>query len=802
MANIIKNFGLEGVGSSVQFGKGGARLVQTDGQFSAKDASNGSFVRFAIANAVEGSDAVTFEQMNAAVLAVSGDNEALELKVDEVIASVGLEADGSLQLAAGNYLADAANVVDALGALDAAVKAEADARAAALSDEANARVLADTALAGRADALEANVATLQSEIDAVEGRALALENNAVAQQQAIEALQVSVGDDSRLNALEGNVATLQGDVDAVEGRALVLEGNVASLESDIADLDAAVIKKDGSVAYTADQSMGGFKLTNVAAPVANGDAANKQYVDSVVGNLGNAFNYVGTLEGGADEASAFDVATLPEGGKDAGDYYKVVEAGWIKLGAQAEFFNTNDGLVLNSVGGFDKIDNTDAVSRGTVGQIAVTGSVDTGFDIAIDAAYTAARQQEVLDEANARALAISTLESTTTANAIAQQAAIAAVEGRATALEADVLALEGNAAAQQSAIEALQTSVGDDSRLVAVEGRATALEGNVALLQAEDIALDGRLDVLEANAVAQQSAIEALAGDLQNLSQDTLTSAGEVYTIHAADTHAEIAAAGSSTKIEMTAASGEVVIAASDAEGDADLRLVAAGEGSVVIGEAGDGFLQAEDGYNMTVAGGDNGGNLTLKGSIVNVESDNGALVIDGSSIAAEGAAADIDLVFAAKGAGAIDMSGAQVVNVANAVAASDAINKSQLDAAIADLSDAVVASESGHVAVVRANITNAAGKVDLGQVSGTLMSIRVVVGTAYTAGAAKLNIEYDAGAGAVALADQDVDFDKTETGVYIVELGGIDVADAVISVDVEAHAAGAAKVFVEYIKA
>lgn len=41
------------------------------------------------------------------------------------------------------------------------------------------------------------------------------------------------------------------------------------------------IKRDGTVAFTADQSLGGFKLTNVAAPVAGTDAVNKTYVDSL-----------------------------------------------------------------------------------------------------------------------------------------------------------------------------------------------------------------------------------------------------------------------------------------------------------------------------------------------------------------------------------------------------------------------------------------------------------------------------------------------------------------------------------------
>lgn len=45
-------------------------------------------------------------------------------------------------------------------------------------------------------------------------------------------------------------------------------------------LDSTVIKKDGSVAFTADQSMGGFTLTNLADPTLAQDAATKAYVDS------------------------------------------------------------------------------------------------------------------------------------------------------------------------------------------------------------------------------------------------------------------------------------------------------------------------------------------------------------------------------------------------------------------------------------------------------------------------------------------------------------------------------------------
>ena len=66
-----------------------------------------------------------------------------------------------------------------------------------------------------------------------------------------------------------------------------VQGALNELQSDVNTraLDSAVIKKDGSVVFTAAQSMGGFKLTSVAAPTAGSDAANKSYVDSVAEGL-------------------------------------------------------------------------------------------------------------------------------------------------------------------------------------------------------------------------------------------------------------------------------------------------------------------------------------------------------------------------------------------------------------------------------------------------------------------------------------------------------------------------------------
>lgn len=52
------------------------------------------------------------------------------------------------------------------------------------------------------------------------------------------------------------------------------------------------VLRDGSVAFTGDQSLGTHKLTDVVDPVSNQDAATKKYVDDVVIQV----SYGGTLE--------------------------------------------------------------------------------------------------------------------------------------------------------------------------------------------------------------------------------------------------------------------------------------------------------------------------------------------------------------------------------------------------------------------------------------------------------------------------------------------------------------------------
>lgn len=104
------------------------------------------------------------------------------------------------------------------------------------------------------------------------------------------------------------------------------------------------------------------------------------YVDSEIAKLGAAFSYRGTVVPGADEPSAFDLATL---NAQSGYYYKAANDGYVTLAGTAKYLNEKDGVLFNSLGGYDIIDNSNSEVQGTTGEVVVTGSSDTGFTVAL-----------------------------------------------------------------------------------------------------------------------------------------------------------------------------------------------------------------------------------------------------------------------------------------------------------------------------------------------------------------------------------------------------------------------------------
>lgn len=82
---------------------------------------------------------------------------------------------------------------------------------------------------------------------------------------------------------------------------------------------ANYLKKDGSVTPTADQPLGGFKITNIGSPISSTDAATKGYVDAAIngldwkGSVRAATTANGTLATAYANGQVIDGVTLATG---------------------------------------------------------------------------------------------------------------------------------------------------------------------------------------------------------------------------------------------------------------------------------------------------------------------------------------------------------------------------------------------------------------------------------------------------------------------------------------------------------
>lgn len=98
-----------------------------------------------------------------------------------------------------------------------------------------------------------------------------------------------------------------------------IAAGAAIASSKLAD-GANFTKKDGSVAFTGNQSMGNNKITSLATPTASGDAATMGYVDGLIAGLNTAYKYrnvraatTGNVTISNPGTSSFDGVTLSNG---------------------------------------------------------------------------------------------------------------------------------------------------------------------------------------------------------------------------------------------------------------------------------------------------------------------------------------------------------------------------------------------------------------------------------------------------------------------------------------------------------
>lgn len=81
-------------------------------------------------------------------------------------------------------------------------------------------------------------------------------------------------------AITGAVTLTHTEINTLETRADALEAADVALDARLDIVEAAYVKKDGSVAMTGDLDMGSNQISNVGAPAAASDAARKSDVDA------------------------------------------------------------------------------------------------------------------------------------------------------------------------------------------------------------------------------------------------------------------------------------------------------------------------------------------------------------------------------------------------------------------------------------------------------------------------------------------------------------------------------------------
>lgn len=183
---------------------------------------------------------------------------------------------------------------------------------------------------------------------------------------------------------------LDGSIDDAK---IAAGGNIAS--SKLAD-GANWIKRDGSVPMTGNFDVGSQKIVNLTTPSATGDAANKSYVDTIIGSLNSAYKYrvvrvasTANVTISNPGTAVFDGVTLSNGdlvllknqtaGAENGIYVFNGSSSAMTRNADSDAWNEIPGSLVDvlegTVNASTRYKNTNS-STGTLGTTAITYSAD------------------------------------------------------------------------------------------------------------------------------------------------------------------------------------------------------------------------------------------------------------------------------------------------------------------------------------------------------------------------------------------------------------------------------------------
>lgn len=158
--------------------------------------------------------------------------------------------------------------------------------------------------------------------------------------------------DAHINAVSGaHAASAISNTPAGNLAATNVQTALDELQSDIDTraLDSAVIKKNGTVAFTGDQSHGGFKITNLADPVSSQDAVSLSYMNARLNGL--------TPKAPARAATT---ANITLSGVQTIDTVSVVAGNRVLVKNQT--LPENNGLYVAAAGAWSRATDMDAVT--------------------------------------------------------------------------------------------------------------------------------------------------------------------------------------------------------------------------------------------------------------------------------------------------------------------------------------------------------------------------------------------------------------------------------------------------------
>lgn len=150
------------------------------------------------------------------------------------------------------------------------------------------------------------------------------------------------------------------------------------------------IRHDGTVPFTGNLNMNtSNRIVNVATPLSNGDLANKQYVDTKLGNLGLVFEYVSSI----DVNVLSTLLNLTQ--QESGDVYRIHNGSNMVITSSngdgsfnKKFMKAGDLVVRNlAANEWDILNNKDVSIVGTANRLDVTGNLYDEFTFTISPTY-------------------------------------------------------------------------------------------------------------------------------------------------------------------------------------------------------------------------------------------------------------------------------------------------------------------------------------------------------------------------------------------------------------------------------